>query len=397
MKNDFKGYSRNLLFSVIITIVITCAAFITIYSAGHKVIDEYVKSSSYIYNSQTPYIESFQKYVSDNKISSDDYDYIDKWVKQENLDYLIIADNSGIQYVSTDFCNFNNPDNFSLTFSEIPTYYRSVNFNNTTAKLFIYIDKSQMYLSKLFFADAIISIILGIVIIYFIAHRTLIHMYNNLHIVEQSELELIKEKNSLIRSMAHDIRTPLTGLQSYAEIIKMDNYNGNIPSDHIDVIFSKISEIKNLTDQLFDYSLANNEEDFELDAPTNIEFAIGDYLSEMAYILQENGFKVNIESLCWKDISIIINANFLGRIFNNITNNICKYADKSKPVYIRSIYRNKDVGIEISNYIADKSSLFNTTGMGIRNITIMMKRMNGRAIVSHNSNEYRIVLWFSHS
>ena len=232
-------------------------------------------------------------------------------------------------------------------------------------------------------------------ILFFISRHILMQIHGTLNVVEQSETELINEKNMLIRSMAHDIRTPLAGLQSYAEIIKMENKKGAIPTEHIDVIFNKICEIKGLTDQLFDYSLACNEEALELDAPCNMESAIGDYLSEMAFILRENSFSLDIEKLIWKDFKITVNSNFLGRIFNNITNNICKYADKKAPVCISSIYRSKDAGIEITNHIADKSSLFNTTGMGIRNITLMMKQMNGRAIVSHNNTEFRITLWFS--
>lgn len=115
----------------------------------------------------------------------------------------------------------------------------------------------------------------------------------------------------------------------------------------------------------------------------------------MAFVLRENSFSLDIEKLIWKDFKITVNSNFLGRIFNNITNNICKYADNKAPVCISCIYQNKDAGIEITNHISDKSSLFNTTGMGIRNITIMMKQMNGRAIVSHNNTEFRITLWFS--
>ncbi len=232
-------------------------------------------------------------------------------------------------------------------------------------------------------------------ILFFIFRHILTQIHGTLNIVEQSETELINEKNMLIRSMAHDIRTPLAGLQSYAEIIKMENEKGAIPTEHIDVIFNKICEIKGLTDQLFDYSLACNEEALELDAPCNMESAIGDYLSEMAFILRKNSFSLDIEKLIWKDFKITVNSNFLGRIFNNITNNICKYADIKAPVCISSIYRSKDAGIEITNHISDKSSLFNTTGMGIRNITLMMKQMNGRAIVSHNNTEFRITLWFS--
>ena len=76
------------------------------------------------------------------------------------------------------------------------------------------------------------------------------------------------------------------------------------------MIFNKICEIKGLTDQLFDYSLACNEEALELDAPCNMESAIGDYLSEMAFILRENSFSLDIEKLIWKDFKITVNSNF---------------------------------------------------------------------------------------
>lgn len=273
--------------------------------------------------------------------------------------------------------------------------YTQFSNNTRTAKIFVYNNYQEKYLKTLLICDALFTLITAIMILFFISRHILTQIHGALNVVEQSETELINEKNMLIRSMAHDIRTPLAGLQSYAEIIKMENKKGAIPTEHIDVIFNKICEIKGLTDQLFDYSLACNEEALELDAPCNMESAIGDYLSEMAFILREKSFSLDIEKLIWKDFKITVNSNFLGRIFNNITNNICKYADIKAPVCISSIYRSKDAGIEITNHIADKSSLFNTTGMGIRNITLMMKQMNGRAIVSHNNTEFRITLWFS--
>ena len=285
--------------------------------------------------------------------------------------------------------------NLSLYNQKISVYLKALNFSDRTAKIFIYNNYQEKYLKALLICDALFTLITAIMILFFISRHILMQIHGTLNVVEQSETELINEKNMLIRSMAHDIRTPLAGLQSYAEIIKMENKKGAIPTEHIDVIFNKICEIKGLTDQLFDYSLACNEEALELDAPCNMESAIGDYLSEMAFILRENSFSLDIEKLIWKDFKITVNSNFLGRIFNNITNNICKYADKKAPVCISCIYRNKDAGIEITNHISDKSSLFNTTGMGIRNITIMMKQMNGRAIVSHNNTEFRITLWFS--
>ena len=315
--------------------------------------------------------------------------------KEKSPNFFLISIDNETHYVSTEFLCLKKPQNLSLYNQKISVYLKALNFSDRTAKIFIYNNYQEKYLKALLICDALFTLITAIMILFFISRHILMQIHGTLNVVEQSETELINEKNMLIQSMAHDIRTPLAGLQSYAEIIKMENKKGAIPTEHIDVIFNKICEIKGLTDQLFDYSLACNEEALELDAPCNMESAIGDYLSEMAFILRENSFSLDIEKLIWKDFKITVNSNFLGRIFNNITNNICKYADKKAPVCISCIYRNKDAGIEITNHIADKSSLFNTTGMGIRNITLMMKQMNGRAIVSHNNTEFRITLWFS--
>ena len=398
MKNKFNGYKEyisSLLISFLIALLISIAVFTAIYLCGEKIINEYVSSDSYIYNTQAAYITDFQKYVSDNKISSNDFKSIEAWIQREKPEFFLISIDNETYYASTEYLRLKKPQNLSLHNQKISVYLKVVNFNDRTAKIFVYNNYQEKYLKTLLICDALFTLITAIMILFFISRHILTQIHGALNVVEQSETELINEKNMLIRSMAHDIRTPLAGLQSYAEIIKMENKKGAISTEHIDVIFNKICEIKGLTDQLFDYSLACNEEALELDAPCNMKSAIGDYLSEMAFVLRENSFSLDIEKLIWKDFKITVNSNFLGRIFNNITNNICKYADNKAPVCISCIYQNKDAGIEITNHISDKSSLFNTTGMGIRNITIMMKQMNGRAIVSHNNTEFRITLWFS--
>ena len=384
MKNKFNGYKEyisSLLISFLIALLISITVFTAIYLCGNKIINEYVNSDSYIYNTQAAYITDFQKYVSDNKISSNDFKSIDTWIQREKPEFFLISIDNETYYASTEYLSLKKPQNLSLHNQKISVYLKAVNFNDRTAKIFVYNNYQEKYLKTLLICDALFTLITAIMILFFISRHILTQIHGALNVVEQSETELINEKNMLIRSMAHDIRTPLAGLQSYAEIIKMENKKGAIPTEHIDVIFNKICEIKGLTDQLFDYSLACNEEALDL--------------SEMAFILRKNSFSLDIEKLIWKDFKITVNSNFLGRIFNNITNNICKYADIKAPVCISSIYRSKDAGIEITNHISDKSSLFNTTGMGIRNITLMMKQMNGRAIVSHNNTEFRITLWFS--
>lgn len=64
LKNKFNGYKEyisSLLISFLIALLISIAVFTAIYLYGEKIINEYVNSDSYIYNTQAPYITSFQK------------------------------------------------------------------------------------------------------------------------------------------------------------------------------------------------------------------------------------------------------------------------------------------------------------------------------------------------
>ena len=153
-------------------------------------------------------------------------------------------------YASTEYLSLKKPQNLSLHNQKISVYLKAVNFNDRTAKIFIYNNYQEKYLKALLICDALFTLITAIMILFFISRHILTQIHGTLNVVEQSETELINEKNMLIRSMAHDIRTPLAGLQSYAEIIRMENEKGAIPTEHIDVIFNKICEIKGLTDPM---------------------------------------------------------------------------------------------------------------------------------------------------
>ena len=79
--------------------------------------------------------------------------------------------------------------------------------------------------------------------------------------------------------------------------------------------------------------------------------AFGDYLSELCALLEYEGFKVNTDRLEWRQISVCINTDFIGRIMNNIISNIEKYGKHENEVCIQLCYGNEEVGISIQNSI----------------------------------------------
>lgn len=232
MKNKFNGYKEyisSLLISFLIALLISITVFTAIYLYGEKIINEYVNSDSYIYNTQAPYITSFQKYVSDNKVSSYDFKSIEAWIQREKPEFFLISIDNETYYASTEYLSLKKPQNLSLHNQKISVYLKAVNFNDRTAKIFVYNNYQEKYLKTLLICDALFTLITAIMILFFISRHILMQIHGTLNVVEQSETELINEKNMLIRSMAHDIRTPLAGLQSYAEIIKMENKRVRFP------------------------------------------------------------------------------------------------------------------------------------------------------------------------
>ena len=151
MKNKFNGYKEyisSLLISLLIVLLISIAVFTAIYLYGEKIINEYVSSDSYIYNTQAAYITDFQKYVSDNKVSSNDFKSIDTWIQREKPEFFLISIDNETYYASTEYLSLKNPQNLSLYNQKISVYLKDLNFNDRTAKI-LYIITIRKNISKL--------------------------------------------------------------------------------------------------------------------------------------------------------------------------------------------------------------------------------------------------------
>lgn len=62
-----------------------------------------------------------------------------------------------------------------------------------------------------------------------------------------------------MRNMAHDLRTPLTGLMTYIDIMKLENQSDEENQKYLDIITDKVMDIKTQMDTLLDFSLASSE------------------------------------------------------------------------------------------------------------------------------------------
>ena len=209
---------------------------------------------------------------------------------------------------------------------------------------------------------------------------------------EQKELEMRKAQDNLVLGMSHDLRTPLTSLMAYIEIIKRQNKTEEVIK-YSDKAMQKAEEIKNLSNQLFDFFLINSGEKDQFEVAT-VEYAFTDHLSELCNYLGSQGFTVEATDLTWPHQNVSISFDYIGRIMNNIQSNIIKYADITKPVHLNTKSDGKCFYISIQNSVSDHTDDSSSNGIGLKNINSMMKKMGGDCIIHTDKIDFTIELVF---
>ena len=92
--------------------------------------------------------------------------------------------------------------------------------------------------------------------------------------------------------------------------------------------------------------------------------------------LSEEGFEVEAD-IEEGDAIIWYYESYIPRIFDNLVSNILKYADRDKPVHIRTFYEVEYCCIEIANSRTDTGVLAESSKVGLVNVRKMMKKKSG--------------------
>ena len=139
-------------------------------------------------------------------------------------------------------------------------------------------------------------------------------------------------KTELITNVSHDIKTPLTSIINYVDLLKKEEINNEKASEYIEVLDRQSSRMKKLIEDLVEASKAATGA-----MKLNLERCQVDVL--MMQVLGE--YKEKVESADLKIVSklpdekpeIIADGRSMWRIFDNLMNNICKYSQPGTRVY----------------------------------------------------------------
>ncbi len=427
IKNSKLTHKVALLFAASITA--SLIVFGLLYIISNTLLREVIESTEYRLAESEKLVTAFQEYVTDNNLSAEDIDKIRAWSNSNDIVYFTISRERMLIYDNAYSGNVPIDNTLSNQLNYTWMYFTPVTFADGEADVFIYKNTEKRFYLIANITIIVISIITGFVI-FLIGIRKEVsyvlklssevdsmgngldtvaisisgndeitnlakaieHMRVKLIEKEKKEQEMKAAQDKLVLGMAHDLRTPLTSLVAFIEISKRQN---DLKSAEVysDKALVKANQIKNMSDQLFDFFLINSEEKMEIET-VSTESAFSDYLSELVNCLSVQGFIVNADNVTWDDKEVSVCFDYIGRIMNNIQSNITKYADKDRALNLYTQLQDKTFSIIFENTISKHANDNSSNGIGEQNIKTMMEKMNGEHTSGSMDNLYRTILSF---
>ena len=412
--------------------------FVVINYAGEQMITKIFSDSSHIEKLSEAYIQDLQDYIDETKAASNDSEKLTEWVRKRKIVSIQVYKDEILTYDS------NYPD-AAVEDAEAEgayydwEYYYTAEFADGTADVFLYGFFSYPLYSYAMTAEILLAVILLVAIVILgirkpvryigrlkaeceilgsgdldyqvtvqgkdelsLLARGLDNMRMALRESNEKEAELTAANRRMITEMSHDLRTPLTSLLIYTEILgKKAAKDPRQAMEYVRKIEKKARQIKRLSDNIFEYALITEETKAELGEPQTLRELFYDPLSEMTAYLGERGYMVELRPDTGSGSErrqIRVNEEYINRTMDNIVSNIEKYADKSMPVRIETIYTEEYGGLAFRNGIScsmeDRRKTEGSTNIGLHNVEKMMKKMNGYFRVKQTENIFEITLIF---
>lgn len=193
----------------------------------------------------------------------------------------------------------------------------------------------------------------------------------------QREEEAWRANSQLITAISHDVRTPLTALMGYLEIVSDESLTPGERSAYLEICKSNAQRLKSLTDELFGFFLVfgkpiPDQVPEEFDAVTLLDQVLLEHVMD----LTQQGFELEtrVDQLRGK---LRVDLGHFRRVFDNLFSNVRKYADPAYPVTISQHMDQDELIVTISNRVNPNQPRVESNRIGLQTCHKLVAAMGG--------------------
>ena len=419
----------KLILCLIGSFVASALLFLLLQSAGEDLLEHYRTRSSFIHKQEEQALPALQEYISGQHLALKDDAKIAEWVRKAKYVNLYLYKDNQFLY-STDGYTIKTENTRFLPDPNIfsKSEYSTVTFADTGAQVYMEYFFEYKYYNLIMIMGVILSFLFFIVLVlFFINKKTsyigvlekeikileggnldypitlkgkdeLSSLAQSINEMRKSFIERLESEeqarlanSELVTAMSHDLRTPLTALVGYLDIIEYKKYQDDEAlAKYIHNSREKAYQIKHLSDKLFEYFTVYNTEENDLEFESYDGIQLMDQLiDEQSMLLESHGFRVEWESA---PVPFRVELHLISfrRVFDNLFSNITKYADASAPVTIDYKIEGRWLLMEITNVINTEAQEVHSTGIGLKTCQKIIRQHRGEITFTSTSGRYSV-------
>lgn len=211
------------------------------------------------------------------------------------------------------------------------------------------------------------------------------------------------ELKTAVTNISHDLRTPLTAICGYLELLKNEEKNAEVERC-LDIIENRTDTLKQLTEELFRYSLIISQDDEIKNEEVCVNYVLEETIAAYYGALKEKNI-TPVVALTDKRIVRNLDKTALSRVFANILSNVVKYSDGDLEISLNDsgeiTFSNTATGLDeiqvakLFDRFYTVSDARTSTGLGLSIARTLVERMNGEISASYTNSRLVICIKFN--
>ncbi len=203
------------------------------------------------------------------------------------------------------------------------------------------------------------------------------------------------ELKTAVTNISHDLRTPLTAICGYLDLIQNTDDPAKI-SRYLSVIAERTESMKQLTEELFRYSVIIADESELPKEPVFVNQLLAECIADFYPALADKGIVPQIQ-MSDQRIMRNVNRNDLARIFSNLLNNAVRYSDGDLSITLTDsgeiIFANTAACLssikaeQLFDRFYTVETARNSTGLGLSIAKTLIERMDGTIAAQYSDGQ----------
>ncbi len=434
-KNVFYSLSSRMMFSFLCATLLVLTSFSFLY-LNRSAVFEFLMDTFYLSEDYSSYVKKLEKQLQNFDLTKENKKVINHILKENTLNhaYVELYDQDGIYFTDTSPLSNNNLL-FLYSFDDLdvlgaPLYYDyPIHFKNQSVYLYITSFPMIPFQIPYIILSLLVSFSFYLIILQSFIRKRIQSIQNlqedvftlaigdwnhEITVSDKDEIgRLAQDLNQmriaflqtmdneqqarvankeLISSLSHDLRTPLTTLKGYLEIMNLKRDNIKFRDQYLQKCLDKVEEITYLSNKMFEYSLVFSTE-YNSDLSSIPVQKVMDTLVDHIQYLREMDLHILYEPL---QTSLSMDANFamMQRILNNIFSNIQKYCDPWKDIVIQTTIEEDQFKMSFTNSINHHLDKVESNGIGLKSVKKMIEIHRGTFYQDETNDLFTIILTF---